>query len=780
MNLLKSSLIIPGLAILLQSNVSAEHIYTTNTSSLIEAIQEVSKISNIPYIVDTNILKGKTAKTINSIEGVNKALEGILKGSGLDFIIKNNTIIIKERSNKSQENTNKDRAKLNDITIKSDFLSNISYEDLQFFAGSRTVLDVNKSKNLGDASISDVMKRIPGVISSKQDGTGGSLSSLNIGVRGMAQRLSPRTTVLLDGIPLSVAPYGQPQLSLAPVSFDMLSSIDVIRGGGSVRYGPQNVGGIINFNSKEIPEEFQGTIQTNGSYYTKGDNKLESKSYTLFTGGMINEDNGLAFFYDGKKGSSWREHSKTDIDNFMLKTKHKINDENTLKTRLTYYKANNDMPGGLTQEEYEQNPYQSKRPYDNFEGDRKELALFYDAQLSDTTFAEIKTFYNTSNRTFIYSRGAPDISTRLDTLPREYKVFGLEARVSEKIKILDSDSELSLGYRYIKEDADEKRHRRSFATGSNPYSVSAVTNRDSHNETKAHALFTDWRFDLDKLTLTPGLRYEKVGISRVNNLTAFEEDIDYTKALPSLNVSYKLNDLWTTYGSYNKSFGSVQHLQLNLQDKGPNTLKPETADIYEVGTRYFHDNADFEATLFYIDFKDQLGYSSVSKKWENRGKTAHKGIELAGNIYLDDVASFLEGSSFYGNYTYLDARYKETNVNNYIEFTSKHTGLLGYKYSDNNDWSAFIEMYYQSEQYADNLNTEDENTAASLGKMPAYALTNIGYTKSLDLANNDFSFSLGVKNLFNKEYFTRSTDTLGNGKYIGAPRELYFSMKYDF
>lgn len=780
MNLLKSTLIIPGLAILLQTNVLAEQLYSTKTSSLIESIKEISKISKIPYILDTNILKGKKAKIIVDIEGVDNALSEILKGSNLEFIIKNNTIIIRKKTTKRKETKNDNTTKLSEVTVKSDFLSNIAYEDLQFFGGSRTVVDVNKSKDLGDTSISDVMKRIPGVISSKQDGTGGSLSSLNIGVRGMAQRLSPRTTVLLDGIPLSVAPYGQPQLSLAPVSFDMLSSIDVIRGGGSVRYGPQNVGGIINFNSKEVPEELEGSIQTNGSYYTKGDNKFEAKSYSLFTGGMINEDNGLALFYDGKKGSSWREHSKTDIDNIMLKTKHKINDNHTLKTRLTYYKANNEMPGGLTQSEYEEDAYQSKRPYDNFEGDRKELALFYDAQLRDSTFAEIKTFYNTSNRTFVYSKGAPLVSKRLDTLPREYKVFGLEGRISEKIQLANINSELSFGYRYIQEDADEKRHRRSYATGSDPYSVSAVTNRDSHNETKAHALFTDWRFDLDRLTITPGVRYEKVNISRLNNLTSFEEEINYTEALPSLNLSYKLNDLWTSYGSYNKSFGSVQHLQLNLQDKGANTLKPETANIYELGARYFNDNADFEGTLFYIDFENQLGYSSTAGKWENRGETVHKGIELAGNLYLDDLSEILEGSSLYGNYTYLDAKYKEINVNNNIEFTSKHTGLLGYKYSDINDWSVFIEMYYQSEQYADNLNTENENSAGSLGKMPSYSLTNIGYTKSLELSNNDLSFSLGVKNLFNKEYFTRSTDTLGNGKYAAAPREIFFSVKYDF
>jgi outer membrane receptor protein involved in Fe transport len=39
-----------------------------------------------------------------------------------------------------------------------------------------------------------------------------------------------------------------------PVSLNNIESIDVVRGGGAVRYGPQNVGGIINFRSRSIPE----------------------------------------------------------------------------------------------------------------------------------------------------------------------------------------------------------------------------------------------------------------------------------------------------------------------------------------------------------------------------------------------------------------------------------------------------------------------------------------------------------------------------------------------
>lgn len=47
---------------------------------------------------------------------------------------------------------------------------------------------------------------MPGVQVQENNGTGGSDVSLNIGVRGLASRLSPRSTVLLDGVPLSFAP----------------------------------------------------------------------------------------------------------------------------------------------------------------------------------------------------------------------------------------------------------------------------------------------------------------------------------------------------------------------------------------------------------------------------------------------------------------------------------------------------------------------------------------------------------------------------------------------
>ena len=130
---------------------------------------------------------------------------------------------------------------LDSIQVSGSWLGTGLHDSVKSFAGARTVVDRQRIEASGATSIGDAMRRIPGVQVTDNSGTAGSSVSLNIGVRGLTGRYSPRSTVLLDGVPLAVAPYGQPQLSFAPASLSNIESIDVVRGGGAVRYGPQNL-----------------------------------------------------------------------------------------------------------------------------------------------------------------------------------------------------------------------------------------------------------------------------------------------------------------------------------------------------------------------------------------------------------------------------------------------------------------------------------------------------------------------------------------------------------
>src|SRR5690606_20041973 len=146
-----------------------------------------------------------------------------------------------------------DTTTLEAIQVSSDWLGSGLQNSVKTYPGARTVIKKEQIQDSGASNIGEVMRRIPGVQVTENAGSAGSAVALNIGVRGLTGRYSPRSTVLLDGIPMSLAPYGQPQLSFAPISLANIETIDVVRGAGAVRYGPQNVGGIINFRTRAIP-----------------------------------------------------------------------------------------------------------------------------------------------------------------------------------------------------------------------------------------------------------------------------------------------------------------------------------------------------------------------------------------------------------------------------------------------------------------------------------------------------------------------------------------------
>ncbi|MGK9541641.1 TonB-dependent siderophore receptor, partial [Salmonella enterica subsp. enterica] len=87
------------------------------------------------------------------------------------------------------------------------------------------------------------------------------------------------------------------------------------------------------------------------------------------------------------------------------------------------YDATADMPGGLTQKQFDADPYQSLRDYDNFTGRRKDVSFKYLRQIDDQTQFEVLTYYTDS------FRGSNIAARNLQTLasyPRSYHTFGIE------------------------------------------------------------------------------------------------------------------------------------------------------------------------------------------------------------------------------------------------------------------------------------------------------------------------------------------------------------------
>ena len=316
-------------------------------------------------------------------------------------------------------------AGLSAITVTGNWLDNPTEEKVLDHAGARTIVERARIEETGSSSLRDVLRLVPGVQVQDSNGTGGSDVSLNIGVRGLTARLSPRSYVLMDGVPVSYAPYGQPQLSLAPVSLGNLESVDVIRGAGSVRYGPQNVGGIINFVTRAIPKTFAAEASVGTEIYSHGGNAKTTPS--LFVGGTNESGLGLALLYSGTHGDGWRAgNDKTDIDDILLKGAYRISAQDDIAVSLHHFEGSGRMPGGLTTAQYAADPFQSTRSYDSFDGRRTDASFKYNHKDGRNNFEVLGYYVDSFRGSYIEQDNANQ--RRLTAAPRSYHYFGIEPR----------------------------------------------------------------------------------------------------------------------------------------------------------------------------------------------------------------------------------------------------------------------------------------------------------------------------------------------------------------
>lgn len=675
------------------------------------------------------------------------------------------------------------------VVVVGNWLDNTDNSDTQLnHGGARTIKTKKQIDESGAETIADALRGIPGVQVRDSNGTGGSDVSLNVGIRGLPARLSPRSTILFDGIPLAAAPYGQPQLSMSPLSLGSISSIDVMRGATSVRYGPQNVGGVINFVTKPIPETFSGSA----SVKTQGARTGGLKTLTDASVGGSKEDGsaGALLLYSGLHGQGYRKNNdNTDIDDIILKTRYAFSDTDELLANFHYYHAQSGMPGGLTEAQYKADPYQSVRPFDRFEGNRQDMSFKYRHQEDDKQF-ELLTWFSKSYRgSYIESEGtnASAGKSRLVSYPRHYTAYAIEPSYSQLFRFDNQSHEITLGYRYLNETADEKAYRSGwYPTGSQ----SSRPQTDSYYQhtsggTEAHAIYIDDTINVGNWTVIPGLRYENIKIHLDDGFRNQFRSKSYSEPLPALSVIYHIDDQWKLFANAGSSFGSLQYFQLNTGGAGndpANGLSAEKAHNYEAGTRFDDGLLSAEMTLFYIDFNDQLQYIENSTGWTNLGATTHQGVELALNYDLSETAKWLDGVSIYSTYTYTKAVSKRGNfADKDLPFYSRQLFTAGARYETGN-WVWNLNTYAQSKQQSPRTgkNYITEGSAdGRYGIIPGYMMWDARAEYHFGPQWSDLTLAAGVKNLFDQASFTRSTDN-NYGIYAGQPRTFFAQASVKF
>ncbi len=667
---------------------------------------------------------------------------------------------------------------LDTVVVKGNVLGASKAEDVHSYAGSRQVISREQLADGANRSLDDALQHVPGVKIFDETGTG---VLPQIMLRGLYESRSGRAQVLMDGIPLSLAPYGQTSLSLFPVTMNQIDRIDIVRGGAAVQYGPNNVGGVINLVSKPIPETWTTTI---GERITAGGAGKFLRDTSISTGGYLSPNFGMQLDADWIKGQYWRDHSDTDVKNVRWRAEWWLADDKLLKASVERYVANMDLAGALSVADYEQNPRQSTRPLDAFSGRTTRTSLIYQQDLGawgpfDQSQFSWTNYDWRSNRNFEFGSrllssesSRPDLPPQLDNSgPRSFSVYATQPQLNLHMDSGGVSQQWALGVR-------AERERIGY--------LAEATELDNG----AYSLFRDWQFrnrafaayvsdaigfDDDRLVVTPGLRYEHLDsdfLDRVKN-QSYQNNI--RNLLPGLTVGYQASSQWFVYADAQRS---LRPPQVTMIVYGAN-LESELAWNYEVGTRYQpSEGTSINFDLYRIDFNNQIQYNSTTANYYNIGKTRNQGAE----VQLNWSPAGLRELKFDLGYAYLDASQRSgVYAGLRVPYTSRNQFNLGATYALGSDTVFALNGYYFSSAYTDAANTKTENAIASIGELPSYWVWNAQVSRTL-LRRGDsvLKGSLALNNMFNRHYWYRGIDTSPWGREPGPERTATLGLELSF
>ncbi|BCD45298.1 Iron(III) dicitrate transport protein FecA [Helicobacter suis] len=276
-------------------------------------------------------------------------------------------------------------------------------EEVKKYTGSRTVISNKQLTQTANQSIEEVLQNVPGMQVRNTTGVGAmpSIQIRGFGAGGSGH--SDATLMLVNGIPVYMAPYSHIELDIFPVTFQAVDRIDVIKGGGSVQYGPNTYGGIVNIITKPIPKHWESQVAERVTYWAKARNAgfasppsntgdssfLKSLSNNMLyntyvrSGGMINKHFGVQAQANWVNGQGFRDNSPTNIQNYWLDGVYDINEKNGIKAYYQYYKFNIAQPGSLSSQNYQQNRFMNQRPFNAKGGRSQRFGIVYENHFGD-------------------------------------------------------------------------------------------------------------------------------------------------------------------------------------------------------------------------------------------------------------------------------------------------------------------------------------------------------------------------------------------------------------
>lgn len=238
--------------------------------------------------------------------------------------------------------------------------------------GTVSKLDSNALRRMRPTGTQEALEKLPGVQGFADDGAGN--SRLNIGIRGLPPRRSARVLILEDGVPIAPALYLYPNMYYNPPA-ERIDEVEVVKGAAAIQYGPQTMGGVVNYITRRPRRKPGGMIQAIGGVNGYGSLYAEAGGWGTET--MHPE---LQLLY--KQGDGYRDNNAFEQVNATLKVNWLASESDALYLKLNgNYEMADATYTGLTEYSFRVDPNFNPKEVDTFEIHRYAADLIHTRDL---------------------------------------------------------------------------------------------------------------------------------------------------------------------------------------------------------------------------------------------------------------------------------------------------------------------------------------------------------------------------------------------------------------
>ena len=691
--------------------------------------------------------------------------------------------------------------------------------------GSGVVLNGLALQRGRPVTLTDILRKAPGL--NVRDEEGLALRP-NIGIRGLSPTRSTTVLLLEDGLPFTLAPYGDNASYYHP-AFERFDRIEVLKGSGQILFGPRTVGGVINYVTPEIPVQAAGRVELGGGArgYTNGRVRF---------GGTWNGA-GLLFDAGRKQAEGARDNVRSTLLDGTLKTSLELGERQSLVLKGGFHRERSQVTySGLTEAEWAVAPRQNPFRNDSMLLDRVGFAATHRAVLGPAVtlttaayaYGITRQWWRQASNSAERPNDASDPGcagmTNLSTTCgnqgrlRAYRVMGIEPRL--RADFAGGLQQLDLGVRLHHEVQDRQQVNGAFPaarTAGPSTDVNSGIVEDNFRTNTAVSAFAQHRVLAGRWSVTGGLRVEHVRFERVNRRptatdpTGVRGTTSLTELIPGLGLTFLPREAVTLFAGVHRGFAPPRTEDIISNNTGAVVeLDAEHSWNSEAGIRARPASGlSLEATAFRMDFAHQIIPASVAggagATLTSAGRTLHEGIEVAAeasarerwgwrhDLTLTLAYTWLPVAEFRGeryafigtagadvvNKVYADqdaggTRTRVSVTGRRLPYAPRHLLSAAVGWAAPAGLDVRVEAVHIAEQFGDPVNTRTTVADGQQGPLPGVTVWNV--TATWFIRGLDLTAFGSVKNLSDALYVADRT----RGLLPGSPRWVHVGASRTF